>query len=277
MNKTKSQQTVFLELLDRYTKQDVIIAFSGGVDSTLLVKAVWDLAKRKKHTVHAVTFQTTLHPASDASITRILAKEIGVLHHVIQIDEMQHAGIQDNPINRCYLCKKYMFGRLQIMAEERGVSLIMDGTNADDMHVYRPGIKALKELQIVSPLAEAGMTKADIRQMAAEYGLEVAGRPSAPCLATRFPYGTSLSYEMMQKVENGEEYIKSFGFYNVRLRDHDNIARIEVDSKDLAKIIQQRESIVSHLKKLGYAYVTIDLEGFRSGSMDHGIAEEIQK
>ncbi len=147
----------------------------------------------------------------------------------------------------------------------------MDGTNADDMQQYRPGIAALRELQIASPLAESGMTKDDIRSMAAEYGLSVADRPSSPCLATRFPYDAPLSGAMMQKVEKGEGFLKSLGFYNVRLRVHGELVRIEVDSKDLQLLLQHRASIITTLKKLGYMYITIDLEGFRSGSMDRTI------
>lgn len=159
-----------------------------------------------------MTFQTTLHPVNDLTITRNLAKDIGVTHHVIKIDEMQQSGIEYNPVNRCYLCKKYLFSRLRGMAEERGISLIMDGTNADDMLAFRPGLQALRELNIVSPLAESGMTKDDVRAMAAEYGLTVADRPSAPCLATRFPYNTLLSEEMMQKVEKERNFSNLLGF-----------------------------------------------------------------
>lgn len=271
MTNRNSHQDEFLQLLKSYINQDLIIAFSGGVDSTLLAKAAFEMSKEKNYAVHAVTFQTTLHPATDVEITRKLARDLGVTHHVIQVDELQHAGILSNQINRCYLCKKYLFGRLRNMAEEMGISLIMDGTNGDDMKVYRPGIRALRELQIVSPLAEAGMTKDDIRSMAAEYGLSVADRPSAPCLATRFPYGTPLSQPMMRKVEKGEEFLKSLGFYNVRLRVHGELARIEVDRKDLPLLLHQRDSITNFLKKLGYVYITLDLEGFHSGSMDRNI------
>ena len=149
-----------------------------------------------------------------------------------------------------------------------GIKTIMDGTNEDDLHVYRPGIRALRELSIISPLAETEMTKEEIRRMAEEYGLSVATKPSTPCLATRFPYGTQLTYEKMRQVENGEEILKSFGFYNVRLRVHDDIARIETDKEDFEQLLKHKEEIVKELKKIGYDYITLDLEGFRSGSMD---------
>lgn len=273
MNQYHIRQQKFMELMENYTNEDVIVAFSGGVDSTLLLKTACDLAARKGHTVYAVTIHTTLHPMNEIQITEQMAKEAGAIHAVIQVDELQNAGIMNNPVNRCYLCKKYLFARLREMAENRKIEIIMDGTNEDDLHVYRPGIQALQELQIISPLAEAGMTKEDVRKMAEEYGLSAANKPSAPCLATRFPYGTELTYEKMQNVEKAEAYIKMLGFYNIRLRVHEDLARIEVDSCDIIKLLENREAIVSYLKNLGYAYVTVDLEGFRSGSMDYKIAK----
>jgi uncharacterized protein len=259
----------FLELMDKYTNQDVIIAFSGGVDSSLILKTACKQSSRKNHKVYAFTIHTTLHPMYELELTERIAKEEGAIYEVIRVDELQNAGIMDNPVNRCYLCKKHLFTKLREMARKLQIEVIMDGTNEDDLHVYRPGIKALKELQIISPLAEAGMTKADVREMAKEVGLSVSNRPSAPCLATRFPYGTELSYEEMRKVEKGEEYIKSLGFYNVRIRVHADIARIEVDCADLNKLVEHSKNIVAYLKELGYPYVTVDLEGFRSGSMDY--------
>lgn len=268
MKKIKSQNAEFLKLLHTYINQDLIIAFSGGVDSTLLLKAVSVISKEKGYTVHAVTFQTTLHPARDVGVTKKLAQDIGVAHHIIQIDELQQAGLQNNPTDRCYLCKKHLFSRAWKLAEKLAISMIMDGTNADDMLEYRPGIRALQELNIASPLAESGMTKVAIRSMAEEYGLSVADRPSSPCLTTRFPYGTALSQAMMENVEKGEEYLTSLGFYNVRLRVHSEVVRIEVDQDAFPLLLKFREDIVSYLKELGYHYITVDLEGFRSGSMD---------
>ena len=274
MKKTQSPRADFLQILDDTITEDLIIAFSGGVDSTLLVKAAFEIGKKRGHAVHAVTFHTPLHPAGDVEVARKLAGDIGVIHHVIQVDELQHVGIHDNPVNRCYLCKKHLFGRLREMADKIGIAIIMDGTNGDDMLEYRPGIQALKELRILSPLAEASMTKNDIRAMAAEYGLPVADRPSSPCLATRFPYGTVLSRTMMSNVEKGEEFLRSLGFYNVRIRVHEETARIEVDQDAFQLLLQHRERIVLFLKDLGFAYVTIDLEGFHSGSMDSAQGRE---
>lgn len=274
MNQFDEKKEKYLEIMDRYINQDVIIAFSGGVDSALILKTACELGRRKNHKVYAVTVHTTLHPMNEIEIARQMAKEAGAIHSIIQVDELQNAGVMDNPVNRCYLCKKYLFTKLKEMAKNQQIAIIMDGTNEDDLHVYRPGVQALRELQIISPLAEAGITKADVRKMAEEYGLSVAKRPSAPCLATRFPYGTELSYEKMQNVEKGEEYVKTLGFYNVRIRVHEDIARIEVDSEDMIKLLEHREDIVSYLKQLGYVYVTVDLEGFRSGSMDYKVVKQ---
>lgn len=260
-----------METIDYYTDSDIIIAFSGGVDSSLLLKVACEKAKEKGTKVYAVTIHTKLHPMNDLAIAKKVAQESGAIHEVIHVDELSEAGIGNNPENRCYLCKKCLFQKLIDMANQRNISHILEGTNEDDLHVYRPGLKALKELNVKSPLAEAELTKAEVRKMAKEYGLSVANRPSAPCLATRFPYGVELSYDIMRQIEKAEEYIRSFGFYNVRVRVHNDIARIEVDEKDMGKLLKEKENILFFMKTIGFSYITIDLEGFRSGSMDINI------
>lgn len=257
-----------MKLMDQYTDSDIIIAFSGGVDSSLVLKAACEKAKEKGTKVYAVTIHTKLHPMNDLEIARIVAQEEGAIHAVIHVDELNEAGISNNPENRCYLCKKCLFQKLIDMAKERNIHHILEGTNEDDLHVYRPGVKALQELNIKSPLAEAKLTKAEVRKLAKEYGISVANRPSAPCLATRFPYGVELSYDIMRQIEKAEEHIRSFGFYNVRVRIHNDIARIEVDENDIEKLLIERVNIISFMKEIGFCYITIDLEGFRSGSMD---------
>ena len=189
------------KIIDEYAAQDVMVAFSGGVDSTMLLMLCCEAAKKTGKQVYGVTMQTVLHPARELEEAGAACSEIGATHLVIKIDELQDAGIMNNPIDRCYLCKKYLFLRLRREAERLGISVIMEGTNEDDLHVYRPGIKALRELEIISPLAQAGLTKQEVRMLATEYGLSVASKPSAPCLATRFPYGTELTYEKMAQVE----------------------------------------------------------------------------
>jgi len=252
-------------------KEDVIVAFSGGVDSSLVLKLAVEKAKANNKKVYAVTVHTKLHPVGDVEVSKRVAEETGAIHKIFEVDELSNAGILNNPENRCYLCKKFIFTQLVAFATELGIHSILEGTNADDLNVYRPGIQALKELDIISPLAKAGLTKLDIRFLAKEYGITVANRPSAPCMATRFPYNTALSYEKMEKLEKGENFLRNLGFYNVRIRLHDDIARIEVDDNDMDKFMGLRNTVISKIKALGFNYVTVDLEGFRSGSMDYKI------
>lgn len=258
-----------------YAEEGCIVAFSGGVDSSLLLKLACESAGETlcpaQARIYAVTMQTRLHPVCEIEHAKKVAEEIGASHRIIPVDELAEAGISKNPIDRCFLCKKHLFTKILQAAEQRGIRNILEGTNEDDLHVYRPGLKALRELGIISPLADAGFTKADIRRLAEEYGLSVSDRPAMPCLATRFPYGTGLSYEELKKVEQGEDYLKSFGLYNVRLRIHDPIVRIEVNQEEFPLLLQHRRAVTGYLKKLGYSYITLDLEGFRSGSMDIGI------
>ncbi|EOS76440.1 hypothetical protein C819_01700 [Lachnospiraceae bacterium 10-1] len=254
--------------INEYAGQNVIVAFSGGVDSTLLLKIACDMAKKEGTKVYAVSIQTRLHPMGEMEEAKKTCQELEAEHVVISIDELKEAGIMNNPVNRCYLCKKFLFSKIKDFASKLEISRILEGTNEDDLHVYRPGIKALKELGIKSPLAEAGLTKAEVRNLASEYGLKTASKPSAPCLATRFPYGTELAYEDMERVEKGEAYLKSFGLYNVRIRAYGKTARIEVDVASFAKVLAHKQDIITYLKELGFIYITLDLEGFRSGSMD---------
>ena len=257
----------------QYARQDVMVAFSGGVDSSLLLKLAHEAAQKTGKEVYAVTMRTRLHPIREIEEAKKVCEEIGAVHIVIAVDELEEAGIMNNPVERCYLCKKHLFLKMKERASELGISVILEGTNEDDLHVYRPGIKALKELQIISPLAEAGLTKAEVRKMACEYGISVSSKPATPCLATRFPYGTELTYEKMEQVEKGETFLKENGLHNVRVRVHDSLARIEVDESAFAEFLAHKKEITEYLKNLGYVYITLDLEGFRSGSMDVGINE----
>lgn len=252
----------------RYAREDVMVAFSGGVDSSLLLKLACEAAGESGNIVYAATVQTRLHPLGELREAERTCREIGARHIVLRVDELAEAGIMDNPADRCYLCKRHLFQKMLEQATALEVNTVLEGTNEDDLYVYRPGLKALKELGIISPLAEAGLTKAEVRELAQEYGLSVASKPAAPCLATRFPYGTALTYEKMEQVEKGEEFLKGFAFRDVRLRVHGDIARIEVHGTDFGKLMEHREEIVSYLKGLGYLYITLDMEGFRSGSMD---------
>ncbi len=262
-------------LMGKYTAggRSICVAFSGGVDSSLILKAAVKAAKRDGGKVYAVTFDSRLHPSCDLEIAARVAAELGGIHKVIHVNELEQEAIRMNPVNRCYLCKRHLFENLKQMAEELGAATVMDGTNEDDHHVYRPGIRALKELGIVSPLAQLHITKAEVKAMAAAWGISVASRPSTPCMATRLPYNTPIDYDVMRQIEKGEGYLRELLGGNVRLRLHGNVVRIEVDKASFGKLLEQEEEIVQNLKNLGFIYITMDLEGFRSGSMDIGLNE----
>lgn len=296
----EEKYSVLNKRIESYIPAGIAVAFSGGADSALLLKTAC-LAAGEKRRVYAVTAQTRLHPAGDPKEAKRMAEEFGAVHIVLRIDELAEAGIETNPVNRCYLCKRSIFGKIKELARELGAGVILEGTNADDLHQYRPGIRALEELRIVSPLAECGLTKKEIRALAAHLGIPAANRPSTPCLATRLPYGTKISYELLGKIDAGERCLRGLGFYNVRLRAHELtetvpsktrwaeeqgeradggsgmpaegeerkwLARIEVDREDIPRLLVHGEELTGVVKKLGFARVTVDLEGFRSGSMD---------
>ena len=268
MGKTEEKKARLLALMEEYGRQDVCLAFSGGVDSSLLLKLAADSAAAHGTTVYAVTFDSRLHPACDLENAKKVAAELGGVHVVVTVDELEMEEIRSNPPDRCYLCKKQLFGKLLEFAAEKQISLTMEGTNEDDLHVYRPGIRAVRELGVKSPLAEAGLTKAEVKALAAEYGISAASRPSTPCMATRLPYGAELSYEVLKQIEDGEAVLRELIGGNVRLRLHGDVARIETDGENLEKAVALRGQLISRLKALGFVYITLDLEGFRSGSMD---------
>lgn len=256
-------------IINKYTKENTIVAFSGGVDSSLVLKIACCSAKNNNKKVYAIIMKTFLHPIIEINEAVELAKKEGAIPIVIEVNELTHSEIKNNHKERCYLCKKYLFTLLREKAIELDINYILEGTNISDTKEYRPGIKALKELDIKSPLMEANLEKSDIREIARRYNMEVSEKPSTPCLATRFPYGTSLEIEKIEKVASAEKIIKELGdFKNIRVRVHEDIARIEVDEENLTRVIKYKCGIIRELKKLGYRYITLDLEGFRSGSMD---------
>lgn len=254
--------------ISRFVEDGICIAFSGGVDSSLILKVACEIAKKHNKNVYAVTFDTKLHSKSDIAISKKVAKDMGAIHKIIQVDEFENEEFVNNPVDRCYQCKKFLFTKLLEFAKNNNLKYVADGTNADDLNEYRPGLKALKELGVISPLAKCEITKKEVREMAKELNISVATRPSTPCLATRLPYNTKITPELLEKIEKGEEFIKKLGFDVIRVRVHDNIARIEIDEEKFLSFLQKKDLIINYLKELGFVYITLDLEGFRSGSMD---------
>lgn len=263
-----------LTIIDDLTQENLAVAFSGGADSALLLKLAIDCAKEKGTKVCAITVHTRFQPHHEMKEAQELAEQMGAMHVGLSINEFADQQIAANPVNRCYLCKKKIFQNILEKTVALDCRIVVDGTNEDDLHVYRPGISALRELGIRSPLAEAGITKDMVRKWLAELGLTVAGKPSTPCLATRIPYGERLDEQLLSRVEQGESFLRDMGFVNVRLRVHGQIARIEVDARQMELMMQNREAVIEKLKALGFVYMTLDLEGFRSGSMDIGILAE---
>ncbi|NVO00320.1 MAG: ATP-dependent sacrificial sulfur transferase LarE [Geobacteraceae bacterium] len=245
----------------------VLVAFSGGVDSSLLLKIAVDTLGDK---AVAFTEASPLHQAWEVAEAQELAKELGVTHIVFTSDELDGSVFSTNPPDRCYICKKSIFARAIETAKELGLAEVIDGSNVDDLGEYRPGRKALAELQIKSPLLEAGFTKKDIRSVSRKLGLPTWNRQSLACLASRFPYGTAITVERLRQVELCETFLRNEGFSVFRVRYHGDSARIEVKQSELKRLISSplRERIIINFKAAGFTYVAVDLEGFRSGSMD---------
>ena len=245
--------------------QGLCVAFSGGVDSTLLLRAAADALGSR---VSAVTFSSRLSPKTEPGEAAAAARAMGVTHYMLTFDELADERILANPPDRCYHCKHFIFRTLQDFAKAHGLGAVADGTNADDRNEYRPGLRALRELGVHSPLADCGFTKREVREAARALGLSAAGKPSAPCLATRVPYGERLTDALLEKIERAEEALHTLGFAQCRVRAHGDIARIEVPAEALSRALEKRAEIIAGLHEAGFIYITLDLEGFRSGSMD---------
>jgi uncharacterized protein len=243
----------------------ILVAFSGGVDSSLFAYAAKEALGAN---ALAVTFNSPLIAVADNSFAAELAVQMGLNWRCIFIDSLQIPEIAQNCHERCYYCKKCFWQNLKGIAYEEGISVIADGSNAEDLADHRPGNRASQEAGVVQPLAEAGFIKTEIRELAARLGLPSAYRPAKPCLATRFPYDTPLTKEALLCVEKGEDFLNECGFNDFRLRVHGDICRIEVLPGEFPSLIERRERITSFLKKLGYRYITCDLDGLNSGSFD---------
>lgn len=271
-NNTKKLYQIIKDLL----KKKIVLAFSGGVDSALLLKIATDL-RQDENDVVAMFFKAPSSTEEDLINAQALAKEMQVNLYIKDVDIFVDDHITNNEKDRCYHCKSHLFKQAIDLKDELGYGYVIDGTNTDDHKVYRPGLMALKNLGVVSPLNMAGFSKEMVRALASELGVSVAKRPSAPCLLTRFPYGTRITPAKLDRLEKAEAFIRDLGFIKFRVRDHSNIARIELEPADFIRFIDKKDQVIREFKKLGFSYVTLDLEGFRSGSMDEGLSEEEKK
>jgi len=251
----------------------VVVGYSGGVDSTLVAKAATDaLADRAV----CVIVESCMMPASEVEHAVALAEALGFNLVRVQSDALADPNVRGNPVDRCYHCKKGEFGTMLQIARERGLACVLDGANADDASDYRPGAGATAELGVRSPLRELGLGKKEIRAISKELGLPTWNRPSRACLASRVPYGTSLSPELLKRIEQAEEVLAELGFTQFRVRDHGDIARIEVAQDEIAAAARDdiRARLVSRLKALGYTYVALDLAGYRTGSLNETLGKK---
>jgi uncharacterized protein len=259
-----------LENLKNIVKElkSVLIAFSGGVDSTCLLKIALETLGPDK--VKAVTAVSETYPQAELENAQKLAQALGVNHTTITTNELKIPAFAQNQPDRCYHCKKELFTQLHQIAEKDGLLQVADGSNADDLKDYRPGRQAAEELGVRSPLAEAELTKEEVRSLARQLNLPNWNKPSFACLASRFPYGSSITPQALKQVEKGEAYLKKLGFSQVRLRVHDKVARIELEKEEIDRLASKnlRHEIVQSLKALGFQYIAVDLEGYRSGSLN---------
>jgi uncharacterized protein len=246
----------------------VLIAFSGGSDSTFLLKVAYDVLGKK--TV-AVTASSSTYPKKELEQAKQFTKKAGIKHLIMESEELNIKNFSKNPINRCYYCKLELFTKLKQVAIKYKLSYVLDGSNADDDFDYRPGMKALKELDIISPLKEVGLTKKEIKELSQKMNLETKNKPAFACLASRFPYGTEITKSKLEQVEKAEYFLHSLGIEQFRVRYHNEIARIEVDKKDFQLILNHSKKIIKRFKELGFKYITLDIEGYRTGSLNEGL------
>lgn len=262
MEKTDLEKKLSKEITE---KKDLLISYSGGVDSTLLA-VIAQRALREK--VKCILLDAPIVPRRTVKEAVETAVHLGLSCEVVPFPIMGNEEFRTNPTNRCYICKKISAKILRNRADELGISNIADGINASDLREYRPGLKASEEEGLLHPLLSAGCEKADIRRIAKEHGISIWNKPSSACLSSRFPYGEEITPEKLKMVEQAEDFMHEMGFSQFRVRLHGRIARIELVADEFEKAISIRERIVEVLKNYGFSYITLDLEGYRSGSMD---------
>ena len=247
----------------------VVLGYSGGVDSTLLLRKALDVLGPAK--VLAVTAASATYDPEEVDEAMRLADWLGAPHERLHSTELEDEGFLLNPPERCYYCKSDLYGDLVALASARGFRSVIDGSHAEDALDFRPGLKALDERGVLSPLKEAGFTKSDIRELSRRLDLPTADKPANACLASRFPYGESITAEKLSRVGRAERVVREAGFEVVRVRHHGDVARIEVPAADRARLLAAAAEIVPRIKALGYVWVACDLEGYRSGSMNEAL------
>ncbi len=263
------------ELKNIFTQMDkALIAYSGGIDSTLVAKVAYDVLGDKALAITAVSPSLLPEDLEDAGIQ---AAVIGISHEEVNTNEMENPNYTSNPINRCYFCKSELHDTLKPLALKRGYSYVVDGVNADDLRDYRPGIQAAKERGARSPLAEVGISKFEVRQLAKELDLPWWDKPAQPCLSSRFPYGEEITLEKLQRVGRGERHLRDLGLKNLRVRSQKDTARIEILPEQIKEFVLTIDlpKLVEKFKEFGFIYVTLDLEGYRSGKLNQVLSPEV--
>ena len=263
------------ELKKIFTEMEkALIAYSGGIDSTLVAKVAYDVLGNQALAVTAISPSLLPEDLEDA---RIQAAVIGIDHEEVETNEMENKNYTSNPINRCYFCKSELHDTLKPLALQRGYLYVVDGVNADDLQDYRPGIQAAKERGARSPLAEVGISKFEVRQLARELGLPWWEKPAQPCLSSRFPYGEEITVEKLQRVGRGERYLRDLGLKNLRVRSEKDTARIELPPEKIKEFVLTIDlpELVVKFKDFGFVYVTLDLEGYRSGKLNQVLSPEV--
>jgi len=248
-----------------------VIAYSGGIDSTLVAKVAYDVLGDRALAITAVSPSLLPQDLEDA---KVQAATIGIAHEWVDTHEMDNPNYTSNPVNRCYFCKSELHDTLKPLALERGYPYVIDGVNADDLQDYRPGIQAAKERGARSPLAEVGISKLEVRELSKLLGLPWWNKPAQPCLSSRFPYGESITIEKLQRVGRAEQYLRSLGWTEVRVRSADDTARIEIPRDRLVEFVQTTplETLVRTFQSYGFLFVTLDLEGFQSGKLNRSLS-----